>query len=425
MILDRTTPPAFQPINHIDIPEVYQDILSNETEVHHAVYGTQGVFKLELFFDAGHIYSEHRENSVVFPKMLLAGTTTKNAQEVHEAFDQFGGFVEPSQGPTTFRFTLYGLKKHFEKFLPLINDVFENATFPADELETHKSIALQSLLVNQQKPSYIAGNKFKEELFGLEHPLGWHPQAADIENIDRNGLVHFYNNVFKKAKMSVFVSGEVSNNFLSSLEQAFGFRVFQEASKKEIEVKPSSPSQVIIEQSDAMQSTIRLGKVLFPRNHPDFFPLLVANTAFGGYFGSRLMRNIREKKGFTYGISSSIVPASNTTYFAIGTDVVKENTQETLIEIKKELSFLHENLISSLELETIKNYINGNFASSLSSSFDVMDKKRNRLIQNLPEDFHSSFVEKILAVTAEDCRAVLQKHIQFEDLVEVIVGEKL
>jgi predicted Zn-dependent peptidase len=150
--------------------------------------------------------------------------------------------------------------------------------------------------------------------------------------------------------------------------------------------------------------------------------MIVANEVFGGYFGSRLMRNIREDKGFTYGISSSIAPMRQDGYWVIGTDVKKEFMNDTLTEIQKEIALLQTESVPEDELETVKNYLAGEFAGSLNTPFEIADRVRLMVLEGLDVDFYSNYIQRLRVVTAEDIQIIAQQYWQWKDLQRVIIG---
>ena len=157
---------------------------------------------------------------------------------------------------------------------------------------------------------------------------------------------------------------------------------------------------LLIEKEGAIQSSIRMGKHLMTRKHPDYFPMLLLNEILGGYFGSRLMKNIREEKGLTYGISSNLALFTQAGYFVIGTDVKREFTQQTIDEIQKEIKILQTELVSENELETVKNYMVGSFAGSLNTPFDIADRYKVIFSENLPLDFYKNYIPNIQQISA-------------------------
>jgi predicted Zn-dependent peptidase len=224
----------------------------------------------------------------------------------------------------------------------------------------------------------------------------------------------------------VILAGQVGEDDVQHVNKFLGQLV-----KSQDPVAPShipqsdyAGKEILIEKEDSVQSSIRIGRRLFNRHHPDYFKTLVANEILGGYFGSRLMKNIREEKGLTYGISSSLVTLSNDGYFMIGTDVKKEFTQQTIDEIKKEIYRLQTELVGDEELQTVKNFMAGEFAGSLNTAFEVADRRKILLLDGLPADFFNRYIDQIHATTAEDIRYVASTYFKPEDMVEVVVGGK-
>jgi predicted Zn-dependent peptidase len=180
----------------------------------------------------------------------------------------------------------------------------------------------------------------------------------------------------------------------------------------------------LIEKTGAMQSSIRMGKQLMTRKHPDFFTMLLLNEVLGGYFGSRLMKNIREEKGLTYGISSNLALFGQAGYFVIGTDVKREFTQQTIDEIHKEIKILQTELVLENELETVKNYMVGSFAGSLNTPFDITDRYKVIFSENLPLDFYQNYISKIQQVSDIMLLEAANKYLQTDSLFEIVVGGK-
>jgi zinc protease len=181
---------------------------------------------------------------------------------------------------------------------------------------------------------------------------------------------------------------------------------------------------ILIEKEGAMQSSIRMGKQLITRKHPDFFTMMLLNEILGGYFGSRLMKNIREEKGLTYGISSNLALFGQAGYFVIGTDVKREFTQQTIDEIHKEIKILQTELVTENELETVKNYMVGSFAGSLNTPFDITDRYKVIFSENLPLDFYQNYIPNIQQISNVMLLEAANKYLDVDSLFEIVVGGK-
>ena len=426
MILDRTQPPAFQAIQEIQLPAVQQHTLDNNIRLHVIAVDQQPVLRLECIFDAGTWYEQAAGTAFFAVKMLAEGTKTRSSAQISDCFDRYGAFLELNSGPDRASMVVYCLTRFLPDVLPLLRDVLNEPTFPQKELDELRNITLQNLRVNYEKNSYVAGVLFREKLFGLEHPYGRSQRPDAIERLTRDGVADFYERAIRNRPFQLVLAGQVSENEVLLINRELGqlpIRTDQlSAFTGGLPAEDVLP--VLAEKPDSIQSSIRVGRRLFTRSHPDFFKMLVTNEILGGYFGSRLMKNIREEKGFTYGISSNMPSFRREGYFLIGTDVNKENTQQTLDEIRKEIRIMQTEPVSADELQTVKNYMAGEFVGSLNTPFEIADRYKVILLDDLPADFLTTYIQRVRAVTADDIMATAMQYLSPGDLREVIVGGK-
>lgn len=425
-MLDRTQAPAFQTIQHVAVPAAQAYTLDNGLPLRVVNAGEQPVVRLELIFRAGAWHEAVPGAAQFAVRMLNEGTRRRTAAQISEAFDQYGAFTEFSPGNDRSSLTVYCLARHLPVLLPVLHEVLREPVFPENELETQKSIARQTLQVNLEKTAFVATQRFKARVFGPSHPYGRSQQDEAIAAITREAVVDFYEGHLAGQPFTLFLSGRVSEAEVKLLNEAFG----KETLAPETVKSPAHPVRVtrhdpeLVARPDSVQSSVRVGKRLFNRRHPDYFRFLVLNEVLGGYFGSRLMKNIREDKGFTYGIHSSLTSLAHEGYFAIGTDVKKENTAQTLDEIRKEIGLLQTDLVPANELETVRNYMLGAFVGSLNTPFEIADRLKTIYFDDLPADFYETYVEHLRAVTPEAIRETARQHLDLDSLQEVVVGGK-
>ncbi len=424
-MLNRAVAPDFKPIEKVTLPNISYHQLQNDLPVYYAGYSTQDVFKIELVFEAGTKYTHHKALATLLPKMMQGGTSTKNASQIQEAFDSFGGFPEISQTVDFLTISVLGLKKYAEKYIALLIEILSDCIFPTDEIATQKDIAKQNLILNLEQPSFLANRKFRNLLLGKQNPYGIYYEPEDIDALDQAILSDFYTSYIKGKSFKIFLSGNIQNLQLSLLDQYFGKENYSPISPIETAITPLEILTEVHPIENAMQSTIRLGKVLFGRKHPDYYAFLVTNTILGGYFGSRLMSNIREDKGFTYGISSSLVPVADKGYWVVGSDVKVEHTTDTLNEIFKEITTLQNHPVEFDEFTKVINYMSGSFAGSVNNAFEVMDRHKNSILNNLPADFYDTYISKIREVNPADVSRIAQTYFDQGSFTKVIVGGQI
>ena len=426
MTLDRTRSPAFQAIQEIQLPAVQQHTLDNGIPLHVIAVDQQPVLRLECVFDAGTWYEQTPGTAFFAVKMLAEGTASRSSAQISEYFDRYGAFVELNSGPDRASLVVYCLTKFLPDVLPLLAELLAEPTFPPKELDELRNITLQNLRVNYEKNAYVAGVLFREKLFGLDHPYGRTQRPEAIEQLTRDGVAAFYERAIRNRPFQLVLAGQASENEVLLINRALGqlpIRTDQlSAFTGGLPVDDTLP--VLAEKPDSTQSSIRLGRRLFTRSHPDFFKMLVTNEILGGYFGSRLMKNIREEKGFTYGISSNMPSFRRDGYFLIGTDVNKENTQQTLDEIQKEIRIMQTEPVSADELETVKNYMAGEFVGSLNTPFEIADRYKVILLDDLPANFLTTYIQRVRSITPADIMETATRYLSYGDLREVIVGGK-
>ncbi|MCX6214829.1 pitrilysin family protein [Spirosoma sp.] len=426
MTLNRTQSPEFQAIQEIRLPAVQSHQLDNGIPLHLIAVAQQPVLRLECVFNAGTWYEQVPGSAFFAMKMLAEGTPTRTSAQISEYIDRYGAFLELNSGPDRASIVIYCLSKFLPNVLPVLREMLTEATFPQKELDDLRNITLQNLRVNYEKNAYLAGVLFREKLFGIDHPYGRSQRPENVEKLTRQDVVDFFSQVISNRPFQIILAGQAAEDELAAINRELG----QLPIRTDVLVAfngsahSDDRSPILADKPDSVQSSIRVGRRLFTRSHPDFFKMLVTNEVLGGYFGSRLMKNIREEKGFTYGISSNMPSFRQDGYFLIGTDVNKENTQQTLDEIRKEISILQSESVSADELETVQNYMAGEFVGSLNTPFEIADRYKVVLLDGMPTDFLTTYIQKIRQVTPADIMETANRYLASEDLREVVVGGK-
>ena len=185
---------------------------------------------------------------------------------------------------------------------------------------------------------------------------------------------------------------------------------------------PQTTHQLSRSVEGALQTSIRLGRLLFPRTHPDFVGMQVVAAILGGYFGSRLMQNLREEHGYTYGVMSAMVNFDKEGYLAIATQVAKEHREDALREIYFEIERLRNELVDEGELQMVKNVMIGEILRILDGPFGIADVTIENIMCGMDNSATEESVARIFAITAEEIKALAEKYLRREDLIEVYAG---
>lgn len=416
--MDRSIAPPISQIEHIRLPNVSQETLSSGIKVFYVIDDSVDAFKIEAISKSGFLQSKSAAESVLCTKMLSEGTSSFPRQNLIEHVDNLGSFLEVTPSFDFSTTTLFGLSRFFNENIEILHSVLFEASFDASQLDKLKARELDRIKLNREKASYLASINLRNVLFG-EHPYGYQLKPSDVNNITRDDLVRFYE--AKMQSFDLFLSGKLPDDFIQQLEVLFTVR---KAPEQAVNLELHIPqTDNIIRSEKYIQSAIRLGKVLFNRKDPDYLDFLVLNELFGGYFGSRLMKNIREDKGYTYGISSHLYALQETGYFTIGTDVNFEAEADTLVQIEKEIELLQTQLVPAQELATVKNYLLGSFTNSLSTPFASIDKFKALYNQGYDLSFYDRYVDSIKSVSAARILALAQAHLSWDSFSHSIVGK--
>ncbi|TDB69050.1 M16 family metallopeptidase [Arundinibacter roseus] len=429
MHLDRTIAPPYRVIQRINLPPIETFPLANGLPLHVINIGEQPVVRLECIFEGGAWHESTPGASYFAIKMLSEGTHAHSSAQISAAFDRIGAFLELSHSFDRASLVVYCLTRFLPEVLPLVQELIQEAAFPDKEWEDLRNITLQNHRVNWEKNAFRATSFFRKNIFGESHPYGRSQTEVSITNLEKAKAIQHYDTFIRHKPYRIVLAGKVGEAEIGHVNAVLGnsndlITPIQPLSAPNSLVPADEAKNLLIERPESIQSSIRFGKRLFTRNHPDYFKMLVTNEILGGYFGSRLMKNIREEKGLTYGISSNITTFRKEGYFMIGTDVKKEFTQQTLDEIYKEINILQTEPVPSDELQTVKNFMAGEFAGSLNTAFDVADRQKILIMDGLPSDFFEQYVDQIHATTADDVLQIARQYLDPESMTEIVVGGK-
>ncbi len=426
MILNRKLPPAFKIINKIDIPRAKKFTLDNGINVFSIDAGSQELTKIEFLFKAGMYYQSQPLQASAANNLLETGTKNHTANQLSDEIDFFGSFFESAVEQDFASLALFSLNKYIDKSLKYVEDIIKNPTFPQDEFEIYISNKKQKHLVNSQKVNVLARRRFTELIFGEKHPYGRDVKLEDFDALTIQSVKDFYKHHYHSSNCTIVISGKLSDDIISILNKYFGLQPWgniEPLQLPKIDGDVNTGGKHFIEKTDAIQSAIRVGRKLFNKKHPDYFKFQVLNTILGGYFGSRLMANIREDKGYTYGIGSGLASFVNEGYFFISTEVGADVTSNTLIEIYKEIKLLRDELINADELETVRNYVLGQFLRSVDGPYALADKFKAIWEFGLDYDYFEKYFDAVKTITPEEIKDLANAYLQENDLIELVVGK--
>lgn len=426
MALDRTQAPHIKDAVDFDIQlKPYQKFsLDNGVEVYTYEGGAEEVMSLEMVFYAGNSFENKNWVAAATNFLLKNGTSTKTAFEINEAFEFYGAYLNRNCYNETATITLHCLTKHFQQVIPMMSELVSDAAFPQKELEIYQQNQIQRLHLNLKKADFIANRLIDEYLFGIDHPYGKYSTEKDFNLLTRDDLVQFYNEFYKEGKCVLFLAGKFPSNIQSILNTYIGALPLN---KKEISpivhpvLSATEKKYSIVNDPASVQGSIRLARHFPNRHHPDFPATQVLNNIFGGFFGSRLMSNIREDKGYTYGIHSYLQNHVQQSAWLISTDAGKDVCKATIEEVYKEMKILRETLVEEEELKLVKNYMLGALLGDLDGPFQIIGRWKTYILNDLTAEYFYNTIKVVREIQPEQLKALANIYLKEEDFYELVV----
>lgn len=425
-MLNRTQSPAItQPVDfHLHLKPYRHFVLDNGTNVYAVEAGEQDVLMLELVFSAGNWYEDKNIIAASTNFLLKNGTNTKTAFEINEHFDFYGAYLNRSCYNETATITLHTLSRHLQQLTPLIAELLMESTFPETELNIYRQNQKQRLEVNLKKCDFVANRLIDESLYGFHHPYGKYTSTIDYDAVDRESMVQFYNTYYAHGNCRIFIAGKLPGNYQHILNNAFGKLPFNSHAVSSREYHGEGAVQKkshIINDVNGVQAAVRMARPFPNKHHPDFQKCLVLNNVFGGFFGSRLMSNIREDKGYTYGIHSYIQNHIHQTAWMISTECGRDVSEATIDEVYKEMKILQDVLVGEEELSLVRNYMIGTLLGDLDGPFQIMGRWKSYILNNLTIDYFNNAIHTIKTISAEELQQLAKKYLNPEDFFELTV----
>jgi predicted Zn-dependent peptidase len=418
-MLNRTLQPELKSIDKIDFVTPRQFDIAANTKLYFMKDVSDETSRLDLYFAAGTVLAKPVISSLV-NGLLLSGTPTKSSIQINEEIDALGGFYESNVSHENAVVSIYALRENLLPVLRIVVDAIANVAFFDSEVKELISDRKQRFLVNMEKVSFLAQRQFHERIFA-NSTYGTLVQVADFDNISNRELKDFYNDNYLKGLQKVVVVGNIEQDRIDEIIDVVGTWA-----KPQKTIFPTQFSNIKgmshLVKDGALQTAIRVGRILFNKTHPDYCDFTVLNTILGDYFGSRLMSNIREDKGYTYGIGTLLGELHETGYFLIATEVGKDVKDATLSEIKNEITRLQKELVGTEELLLVKNYMIGQLLKSADGPYALTDLFLGVETFGLTFDFYNKSIDAINNITPERIQELAIKYLKWEDMTVVSAG---
>jgi zinc protease len=425
MILQRDIAPEFRGIDNINLLRPAHQKLANGCNIFCFNSGDQELVRIEWIFSNQRFNPAKPLLNVAVNTMLVEGTGSLTSAQIADKVDFYGAFLQVDYSYDHSQVTLYSLNKHLHHTLPVVRDLLTDSVFPEKELETYIRNQQQKLQVSLQKNDIVARRLFNRALYG-DNLYGISAEADDFKSLRREDLLAHFRQMYQPGNCTIVIAGKIEQETLNLVTGTFDKEWLNstlQPDNTQPELSPAKEHFYYTEKPEALQSAIRLGIRTINRLNADFPAIQVLNTVLGGYFGSRLMANIREDKGYTYGIGSGMTSLKHSGSLFIATEVGADVCKAAISEIEKELNLLKSDLIPAEELSLVRNYMLGSLLGSLENVFSHADKFKNLYFSGLDYDYYDRYVDAVKTVPAKKLLDLANEYLNFDGFYKVIVGK--
>ena len=426
-VVNRTDVPEPLPVGEFSFPPFEQFSLDNGLDVIFVAQDEVPKLRLELVVGGSNPAAAADKQGVAdfMAELLTKGTETRSAAEIAETIEAAGGSVSSETALEWVTLAVDAVKSDAGLAFDLLSDMALNPTFPERELEVIKTQTLTFLEQDAVNPASMANRQFGRIAY-VDHPYGFITDPETVSNLTREDIVNFYDTFFKPNNALLVIVGDISlAEARAQAEQVFGGwsegEVPDFLDYPEVKVGDTSPIY-LVDRPNSEQATIQVGNRAIDARNPDRYALEIINTVLGGGSSSRLYSNLREDKGYTYGVYSRFGRPNDVSTFRVVTDVSQDNAANAIREILQELDTIRTEPISEQELEDAKGLIIGNFALAIEDPGDFANQLASRYLTGVPIEELNTYLSQIEQISADDALAAAARYIESQQPIIVVVG---
>lgn len=426
-MINRMLTPLVSEIKSFNILKATHQLLPNNIPFYILNTGTADLVKIECMFAAGNWYQQSSLTAFAVNNLLVEGTLKYTSVQIAESSEYYGAYLGYNVDKDNAYVSLFCMRKYLADVLPFMESIVKEASFPEHELEHFKKKHKHQYLVEQTKGKSVARMVHGRMLFGNAHPYGYRILEKDFDALNRNDITSFYRKFYSSSNCKIIASGIVEDAEIKLIEKHLGTGIWNGSNVTRppliFPVVTEPVKKVYIEKPEAVQNAIRTGKVLINKFHPDYAAMTLVNCILGGYFGSRLMKTIREEKGYTYGINSLFVTFTHAGYLSIISELGKEVTATGLKDIYAEIEKLRTIPVPADELERVKNYMLGEMVRMFDGTFAQAESLVSLLEYDMDYSYYEQLIDSIKTTNSQTIVEMAYKHLDPTTFSEVVVGK--
>lgn len=418
--MNRAIAPELQPISKLSLISPKVKKYGKELELIWMDQVTDEAVRFELHFNAGSIQGDLLIAGIT-NALLLSGTNEKSTNQIHDELAQLGAYVDTQAGVESSVVAVFCLRENLDEILEILTDAISNVIFPKEELEDIIQDRKQLFKVNSKKMSMVARRVFAKHFFKNDERYSRTANLEDYDKVTVDELRKFHHEFYLQGLLRVVCVANLEETWIDKWMNRF----VQWENKQSHDYQTKVENEAIHlyeEKEDAVQTALRIGFPLFNKKAKDYAGMYVLQTILGDYFGSRLMSNLREDKGYTYGVGSGILEMHHVGYLIIASEVKKECREDAMVQIELEIQRLKEDLVGEEELQLVKNYLLGQFLKSADGSDALMELFMTVHPFGLTLDFYTAFIDVITSITTDELRQLANQYLDISKATIVQVG---
>lgn len=423
-MLDRTIPPTIRPTS-FTFRKPTRHVLDNGMPVYVVESsGQEEVVRIDFVFAAGQWHQSQKLQALFTCRMLREGCRGYSAAAFAERLDYYGAWMELSVGMNRTFVALYTLKKFFAQTVELVQRMLFEPAYSEEQFATIRTNNKAQFLVNMQKGDICALRALRKSVYGPSHPCGMAAEPEDYDALQVDQLRTFYTRYYGSCNCAIYLSGSIDEGIMQQVERLFGqerWGSVTPVNEVDYRTSPDVNKRTEIHRPDAVQSSIRMGALLMDVKDEDYFSMRVLTTVLGGYFGSRLMKSVREEKGYTYHISSDLVTNTSKVLFMVSCEALADKADEVIDEVRAEMVRLQTERIPESELYMVRNYMTGEICRNYEGAFSLTDAYIFMEHLGLPHTHLEQTMEAIRTADAEHLQRLAQRYLHPEELYTVVV----
>lgn len=426
MTLDRSTPPTIKDFGHLSVPQCRRLTLDNGIKLSVIDHGEFEVNRLTMSWIGGANDVDSLSTLILATDLMREGSEWHSGAEIAETLDFNGAWLKSNIHSHHSSLILHSLNHRFSHILPTIFESITSPRYPTAEFEISREKIAKRKELNLSKVAYLSNQSNHQLIFGDNHPCAKDETPDEVRGITHDNVENLHHKVFNANGCELFLAGRITPEIEDAVNKTFSQLKYNDdfISHRVIPMLPAQNKLQIINVDEALQSSITMSIPTINRNHHDYIDLRYAIMALGGYFGSRLMTNIREDKGYTYGISSALLGNWEGGVMTISTQCDNRYTQAVIKECKKEIELMKTDNFSAEELNRLKRYAMSQIAGILDSPFSIMDYYENQRHVLTPIDYFDRMQHSLKNLSSQRIATLAQQYLHLDEMRISIAGNR-